>query len=1098
MSLLRYIIQSLLFFRKQHLAVFAGTVVSTAVLTGALVVGDSVKLSLKDLVGVRLGKTTHVMQTGDRFIGSHLAEDLANDLNRPVAALLMLDGIAIDPDADVRVNAVQVIGIDERISSFFEDTPPAIDAGEALVSRNLADKLQLDVADEFLLRLEDASIIPLNAPFAQDAQASVGVRLKVKKVLADGGMGRFSLENNQAAPFNVFADRDYIAGELGLGNRVNRLLVADAGYEGSDTARLTEAFRRVWKAADMGISILHLDQAQKIEIQSDRIFIDPPVARVVTNAFPQAEPLLTYLVNTMQAGENSTPYSFVTAAGEPYVKVSQPDGITLNQWAAEDLGVNTGDSVRLTYFVVGPLRALKEKSHQFLVGSIIPTAAFPADSTLMPRYPGLSEANNCRDWETGIPIDLNLIRDKDEFYWDDYKGTPKGLIDYSMGVSLWENDFGSLTALRLNDSAISVESLEALLVQEVNPADLNLFFRPVFQQGLNAANNAVDFGELFISLSFFVIVAGVLLTILLFSLYAENRMKESGVLAALGFGKWTIISLRLLESVPVAIAGGIAGSLAGLLYNYGLVLGLNSVWKDAVHTDILQVHTEPATLLAGMFAGAFIGLIAIFLVSLRKFSKPVDALLRGLEPTGITKRRKRPVLTLMTLAGGFTASLFLLLYSLFQTGEPNAGLFLASGGMFLVGMLGALSLYVRNLAVHARVKIPGRMRLAMVNAGRNQGRSITTIALFALGTFTIVITGANRKSFYGAESNRSSGTGGFRYWVETTMPLPYNLQTDEGRVKAGVEENGLLSDTSVVQFMALDGDDASCLNLNQVQQPRILGVDPDDLQTRGAFAFASLYNNIPEDRAWEELKNTYADDVIPAFADQTVITWGLKKKVGDTLHYRNESGVPLKLLLVGGLENSIFQGNLLIAMEHFRKNFPSVSGSSLLLIDSKPGSDGQAAAELELLLADYGISISSSRERLARFNSVENTYLSVFMALGGLGVLIGTIGLGIVLLRNMQERRKELALLNSIGFTRKELIRITLYENGFLLLAGLATGMLAAFIGILPSLLSPAYTIPGVFMAWLLLAVLASGLIWIWIPARKIVRLPLIQALRSE
>ncbi len=56
-------------------------------------------------------------------------------------------------------------------------------------------------------------------------------------------------------------------------------------------------------------------------------------------------------------------------------------------------------------------------------------------------------------------------------------------------------------------------------------------------------------------------------------------------------------------------------------------------------------------------------------------------------------------------------------------------------------------------------------------------------------------------------------------------------------------------------------------------------------------------------------------------------------------------------------------------------------------------------------LIDYGIEITPTSQRLAAFNSVENTYLTVFMALSGLGFIIGTIGLGIILLRNVQERK---------------------------------------------------------------------------------------------
>ena len=64
----------------------------------------------------------------------------------------------------------------------------------------------------------------------------------------------------------------------------------------------------------------------------------------------------------------------------------------------------------------------------------------------------------------------------------------------------------------------------------------------------------------------------------------------------------------------------------------------------------------------------------------------------------------------------------------------------------------------------------------------------------------------------------------------------------------------------------------------------------------------------------------------------------------------------------------------------------------------------------------FGGDATSTAERLARFHRVENTYLSTFQTLGGLGLLLGTVGLATVLLRNVLERRRELALLAAVGY----------------------------------------------------------------------------------
>ena len=182
----------------------------------------------------------------------------------------------------------------------------------------------------------------------------------------------------------------------------------------------------------------------------------------------------------------------------------------------------------------------------------------------------------------------------------------------------------------------------------------------------------------------------------------------------------------------------------------------------------------------------------------------------------------------------------------------------------------------------------------------------------------------------------------------------------------------------------------------------------------------------------------------------------------------------------------------------FRKQFPSSGGSKTILIDAPANKQALITGVLSQSLVDYGIEITPTRERLATFNSVENTYLTVFMALSRLGFIIGTIGLGIVLLRNIFERRQELALMLSLGFSRKKVFSIVFTENFFLLVTGFCIGLLAAFVGILPSLFSPAFKIQGTYLAILTAGIFLSGLLWIYLPLKSALNKPLMAALRND
>jgi len=140
--------------------------------------------------------------------------------------------------------------------------------------------------------------------------------------------------------------------------------------------------------------------------------------------------------------------------------------------------------------------------------------------------------------------------------------------------------------------------------------------------------------------------------------------------------------------------------------------------------------------------------------------------------------------------------------------------------------------------------------------------------------------------------------------------------------------------------------------------------------------------------------------------------------------------------------------------------------------------------------------VVSTADRLAAYHRVENTYLSTFQALGGLGLLLGTFGLAAVLLRNVLERRRELALLRAVGYRQRDLVLLIAAENTFLLLLGLFTGVITALLAIAPALAERG-TLPGISLA-LLGGVLLVGLLASVAAVAAAVRAPLLQVLRSE
>src|SRR5262249_50821770 len=118
--------------------------------------------------------------------------------------------------------------------------------------------------------------------------------------------------------------------------------------------------------------------------------------------------------------------------------------------------------------------------------------------------------------------------------------------------------------------------------------------------------------------------------------------------------------------------------------------------------------------------------------------------------------------------------------------------------------------------------------------------------------------------------------------------------------------------------------------------------------------------------------------------------------------------------------------------------------------------------------------------------------------LGGLGLLLGALGLAIVLMRSVWERRGELALLRALGYRQSALGWLMLAENGFLLLLGLAIGAVTALLSVAPHLIGGSGEVPWLRLLGLLVFVLFVGLAAGAAAIAATLRAPLLAALRRE
>lgn len=1087
----------------------------------------------------------------------------------PMAGIaLALPATGAKQDGTARANRVMMYGVTPAFMELLASNGSEPDWDEAWLSEGLAGQLSVRVGDEVVFRIHKPSALSRDAVITPRDDQSVALRLRVGRILDAGQGANFSLKSDQTSPFNAFVSYSQLAdaaGLAGLGNlvvggymgRVRKVGFVDHlvfhsgelirnGWKSSKDSTLVSIgrglpipeygpemnriFAGAWTLSDAELSVrvrepkvgqTVVDSVQgHVELTSRRIFLEPAVVAAAlgigTNAvtagspkvFPEAIPILSYLVNSLSAGEGLTPYSMITAAGPPYTPADlKDDEIVVNEWLASDLGVKPGDDLQIAYYRADAGARLLEQTNTFRIRSVVPLRGIHADRTLMPEFPGLTEAESTRDWDAGFDL-VHPIRDQDEAYWKAWRGTPKAFISLGAGRKLWANRFGDLTAIRWfvpNDKSVETTGtrVSAQIRNRLSPADIGLVWQPVAERAHVAATTGQDFGGLFLGFSFFLIVAALLLTSMLFQFALEGRTTEVGVLLAIGWDPRQVRRLLLREGMMLAGLGTLFGTLAGIAYARGILWGLSTIWRDAVAGAGLEFHLAGTTLLMGAVLGFGVATATLWMALRGQVRRPARELLNegGVdmpEPSGSSGRRwgllgsvVSGVVALGLAAAGWTVQ---------ENQQP--GLFFAAGALaLLAGALG-IRLWLRRRPAAGTASGTGSVgSLAMRGLSRRPSRSLTTVLLLACAVFLLVVVAANRLDAGRGATERGSGTGGFAFWGESTLPVTQDLSTARGQEFFGLDPKAL-SGVSVVSFRAHEGDDASCLNLNRAQQPRLLGVDPSALAERGAFTFTALISGMDATNGWLALlpdpsATPTGVPEIPAIGDANSIQWALGRKLGDTLDFIDERGRPFRVRLVGAVANSILQGSLVVPADALARLFPSESGYRAFLVDAPSTNAAAISATLTRALSDTGLQLTPATDRLDRFNAVQNTYLNTFQILGGLGLLLGSVGLGVVVLRSVQERRGELALMQAVGFERRTIYRLVMTEHLVLLALGLLLGGVAAMVAVLPSIVRPGSGIPWASLGVTVFVVLLNGTLWTSIATQRGLRGDLLSGLRE-
>jgi putative ABC transport system permease protein len=1113
----RLTVRALTYYWRTNLAVVLGIATAVAVLAGALIVGDTVRGSLRDLVTHRLGKVDHIVQSNG-FFREALAQEIEGGEGfraafGAICPIVITQGQVTDERSGRRAAAVDVYGVDDRFWQFQGVGTRGPQGRDALMSEALAAEVGASAGATVLVRVQKPSAIPIESLHGRKDNLGRTLRLTARGTLGADALGDFSLRAQQGAVRAIFVPLARLQQDLDVRGRVNTLLLSRRGAAAVAAQPALEALVRAHATpADLGLSVRTLDAQRAVAVESAAGLIQPQAAAAARQAATDLgltpQPVLTYLANAIRAGDREVPYSLVAAIDLRLVTPNgtQPPaaGIVLNDWTARELSVRPGDSVTLDYYVWEDPGRLVTRNASFQVSAVVPIAGIAADRELAPVYPGISDARSLADWDPPFPVDLHRVRRIDEDYWDKYRTTPKAYISLDAGQRLWGSRYGNATSVRMplpaGETSAAGDRVADALRRRLDPLAGGMIARDVRGEGLAASRGATDFGEYFTYFSFFLVVSALLLAALFFRLGIEQRGREIGLLRSAGFPPATVQRLFVAEASALAAVGAAIGIAGALGYGRLMAYGLRTWWAGAVGTSALTLHARPLSLVIGAVS-VYAAALACIWWTLRSFTRISErSLLVGEVAPAEAPRRSRLRGVRSPLAAGIAA----IVTASALLGAASVGLLGATAGFFAAGgclLIGCVCLIAYGFARRPRHPFHGHgwwpaWRLGLRSAAHRPGRSVLAIAVIASAVFILIAVDAFRQQGPPPQ-DRHSGVGGYPLLVDLLVPIVHDPNGADGRADLGLPEGG--GGVTIEPFRVLPGDDASCLNLYEPTSPRMLGVRQAFIE-QGRFAFQSSLAKSPRERAnpWLLLNRDFGDET-PVIADANSMTYVLHKQLGDTIIVKRGSR-EVRLRLVAALADSVFQSELLMSETHFLKQFPEEEGFRFLLVDvAEPQRVAEVSTAIEKGATDLGADATSTVERLAAFHTVENTYISTFQALGGLGLLVGTIGLAAVVLRNVLERRRELALLGAVGYAPAHITIMVLGENLLLLGLGVVVGAVCALIAIAPAAIErgghlPAWTSGALLVA----AVLAAGLLSSVAAARAALRSRLLEALRAE
>ena len=614
-----------------------GLAVSTAVVTGSLVIGDSVEGSLRDVALSRLGTISHALST-PRHFRADLARDIGSRVGgHPTAALLSAQGSARAQASDVVIPDVSVWGIDGDFWRLHPDlaSPPVLTGRQCAVNEALAEDLGVSVGDALLLRVARQGAGGGTLFARRDlSDAAPSMRVSIAAVLPTGGAADFRLDAQNATPRNVFIARGWLAARLGLGEVADTVTIAAGETEAQRGLEAAVADSLVLD--DYGLRLADNPTSGHLVLSGDAMTLSEAEVQAARDAAEDvgagAAISSVYLIDEVRNLRTGRSLAYSMVAGiEPVedfrvlqgTDKADAESIRLNEWAARDLAALPGDQLQLRYMLPTEEGSYPTEQLTGQVSGVVAMEAAGADPGLVPEFKGITDAAHVDEWDTPFPVDYSLISDRDEQYWDRYRAAPKLFMDPARLQAIWRSAPGGekadwVTSVRIRPPehapAGFPDAYTRRLLARLAEAQTTITLRPVRELALIASKGTSDFSGLFLGLSMFLVFAGAGLGGMLLRLSVDRRASQAGIMLATGCPEATVHNALRAEGLLLSGVGTLVGLPAGVLYARGIIGALERWWAGAIgSTSTLWLHVEPSSMLIGAVVGLGVGLLVTVL-----------------------------------------------------------------------------------------------------------------------------------------------------------------------------------------------------------------------------------------------------------------------------------------------------------------------------------------------------------------------------------------------------------------------------------------------------------------------------------------------------